>query len=440
MHNLLFNPVLARGGGGGSGGGGGGGGSVLIMVGYLPMHFLGAKLLKVTSPLVANLIVWPIGLIYGGLLVAGLHGLGAICAFGALLGCGAGLYGWFDKFIRATKKTRQAIVAASKTDGAWDETKLKARAEEVFYQYQADWGNNDVSKADSYMTPRYLYHAELMIAALIQIDRQNVVANPTIQDLQIIDMSDSLDNDGDSYLVAIQARADDQLYDTATSKLLFRDQSSFTEFWRFERSGNTWLLAEITQATQDIYRLSKELRDFAAQNKYCFSPDWGWLLLPQRGQLFNQADFGHSDINNHVIGVYHDVIIQLYNYLPYKSKEKPKNYLVAQVSLPKSYGNIVVRKKRRLELFGLKGMTRVSMEWKDFNSRYEVWATDMERVTSFELLHPAYMVKLQELPFEVNIEVVDNIVYLYSAKVPATANNYQIMLDILAEAFKQMRL
>lgn len=80
------------------------------------------------------------------------------------------------------------------------------------------------------------------------------------------------------------------------------------------------------------------------------------------------------------------------------------------------------------------------MEWGDFNKRYEVWASDMERVTSFELLNPSFMVKLQELPFEVNIEVVDNVVYLYSLKAKVNPQVYETMLTILYQAFKEMRL
>ena len=80
------------------------------------------------------------------------------------------------------------------------------------------------------------------------------------------------------------------------------------------------------------------------------------------------------------------------------------------------------------------------MEWGDFNKNYEVWASDVERVTSFELLNPSFMVKLQEMSFEINIEVVDNIVYLYSKKTVPSSENYEKMLSILQQAFKEMRM
>ena len=93
---------------------------------------------------------------------------------------------------------------------------------------------------------------------------------------------------------------------------------------------------------------------------------------------------------------------------------------------------------------GIRGLQKVSMEWGQFNSRYEVYATSAEQATSFELLNPLYMQKLQALNFEVNMEVVDNILYLYTAiKYDATTSNlteYQTMLDLLKEAFEQMKM
>jgi hypothetical protein len=83
------------------------------------------------------------------------------------------------------------------------------------------------------------------------------------------------------------------------------------------------------------------------------------------------------------------------------------------------------------------------MESGDFNKRYYVFASDSEAVTSFELLHPAFMEKLAALPFEVSIEVVDNIVYLYTPLQKGSTNRieqYEIMLGILMEAYKQMRM
>lgn len=435
---MLDLSLFARGGGGGSGGGGGGGGGGLIAVGYLPMHFIGAWLRKHLDAMLANLIAWPICLVFSVFLVAVFRGFGVVMAGGAIAGTGAGLYGWFNKLAKLRKKAKIDMQAAALGDSSWNEADLTENARKTFMQYQYDWSMNDVSKV-TYMTPWYQFHAKLMITALQQIGRQDYVYNPAISDITITKIDDTTGKDGDAYEVAITAKADDQLYDMTQNKLLFRDTSEFIEFWRFERSNNQWLLAQIRQATENPLAYNQPLADFARERQYCYSPDWGWLLLPQRGQLFGKANFGNSDINNHVIGVYHNTLIQLYNYIPYKAKENYANYLIAQVTVPKTYGNIVVRHKK-WGRFGISGLTKVKMEWGDFNKEFEVFASDLERVTSFELLHPAYMEKLHDLPFEVNIEVVDNVVYLYTAKMKASSENYEVLLSILYEAFKQMRM
>lgn len=278
-----------------------------------------------------------------------------------------------------------------------------------------------------------------MILALQQLGRRNIVNQPVIKSLDLVDLTDVEGESMDRFVMLVTAKASDELYDTKTGSLIFKDNNSFKEYWKFIRKDkNNWLLEGISQITEDPYFRNDEIAKFALAHNYFYSPDWGWLLLPNRGQLFSFGKFGTSDINNHVIGIYNNMLIQLYNYIP--SPAQKSNYIIAQATLPKSYGNIVVRKNRKVFRSGVKGLTRIMLEWGDFNKRYEVWASDMERVTSFELLNPSFMVQLQELPFEVNIEVVDNVVYLYSEKTPSTQQSYEIMLDILYKAFKEMRM
>lgn len=188
-----------------------------------------------------------------------------------------------------------------------------------------------------------------------------------------------------------------------------------------------------------------ELEKFAAANKFCYSADWGWLLLPERGQLFGSGKFGLSDINNHVIGVYNNVLIQLYTYISFGGDAK--SYLIAQTSLPKSYGDIVVRRRRTGMNFKIRGLNKLSTEWGDFNKKYDIFASNAEQATSFELLNPLFMEKLEAIPFEVNIEVVDNVVYLYAdenahgiASSQEDASRYGAMLEVLKAAFIEMRM
>ncbi len=257
----------------------------------------------------------------------------------------------------------------------------------------------------------------------------------------IVDARDSDLDHEDTVTVGITARADDSLIEEETGKVLFEDRSSFTEFWKLRRQGDTWVLDGIEQATKLSAMEDRSLAVFAKENGYFFSPVMGWLFIPKRGSLFSSAKFGTSDINNHVVGVYNNnYLLQLYTYLP--AAAGSGTFLIAQTNVPKNYGNIVVRRKKWFNMVGPDHLSKISMEWGDFNKKYEVYASRREEVTSFELLHPAFMEKLEALPFEVNIEVVDNVVYLYSPRKGtkhATAD-YNTMLQILQEAYKQMKM
>jgi hypothetical protein len=291
------------------------------------------------------------------------------------------------------------------------------------------------------MTPHYYQHASLMVAALKQAGRTNDVQNPVIQQSVITKMHDDQRDAEDRVTVGLTAQADDRLIDDISGQQLYRDKSAFTEYWRFQRDGDNWRLDDIEQATRAGWTRDSRIEDFAKQNGYFYSLDWGWLLIPARGQLFGKAKFGTSDINNHVIGVYNnDFLLQIYTYDP--NPKSHDSYLIIQTNVPKSYGEIVVRRKRRWHWFGPRGLHKLSLESTDFNKKYEVFASDVERVTSFELLHPAFMAKLEALPFEVNIEVVDNVVYLYAPQKDdrPQADHYPVMLEILREAYKQMKL
>jgi hypothetical protein len=447
MPHDLLEPLqfLARAGGGGSSSGGGGGGSVFAVIaaiGYLPMHFVGQLLRK----RLANSRFWIVGQACGWLLcvlfaicvlLAGI--LGALVATGAVFGMGAGLYNWFSK-LKRNKKTTAKLRKAALLDPAWNETAILARTNEIFRTFQADWSARAWEKMAAYMTPHYYQHTSLMIAALMQAKRINQVDNPWIKQSVITDLDDQEDNDSDTVRVQLLAQANDKVINEQTGGLIFQDGSEFTEYWRLKRQGDIWLLDGIDQATEAEWKRDVGLEQFASQNGFFYSLDYGWLLIPSRGQLFNTVSFGVSDINNHVIGMYNEYLLQLYTYDPVPGNAG--SFLIAQTNVPKSYGDVVVRRKHFANFVKPSGLRKISMEWGDFNKKYEVFASTNEGVTSFELLHPAFMEKLEALPFEVNIEVVDNVVYLYSPQRTDknSADKYQIMLEVLREAYKQMKM
>ena len=292
----------------------------------------------------------------------------------------------------------------------------------------------------AYLTPAYHYHASLLMYALQLLGRKNPMENIQIDQATITDLHDNPDNTQDTVTVGFTASATDQLVDTRSSQTIFICKSTFTEYWQFTRSGSTWLLAGIQQATASEWSRNSLIEQFAQSHGYYYSVDMGWLLIPAAGQFFGSAKFGTSDINNHVIGMYNQqVLVQIYTYVP--KPENSKSYLIAQMNLPsKAYGQIVVRRKKMLQLFGIRGLEKVSTEWTEFNGKYEVFAAAPEQATSFELLNPTFMERLAAAPFEINLEVVDNVVYFYTDERKADAANYEAMLAVLYDAFKEMRL
>jgi hypothetical protein len=320
----------------------------------------------------------------------------------------------------------------------------------------------------NYLTPKYLQHIALMLEALKQMNRQNQMSNVRLNSAILFNVSDSAENELDSFDVEMNASATDKLIDLNTQSSLQVDTKPFTELWRFEREGSEWKLdaifqSEIETAIEKGYTSKADkktkaddatkMKQFAEQNEFFYNADFGWLLLPQRGILFTLSSFGRSDVNFHVIGKYRNVLVQFYQYIPivedkrkfadylkaiYKPAYRVDKYTIAQTILPKSYGNIVVRRKGALGLsFTPVNMKRVSLEGVSFNKDFLVYATDIEKATSLELLNPAYMEKLLAVDFKVNIEIVDNVLYLYS---PDKKADFNVMLSLLQNAFEEMKM
>jgi hypothetical protein len=244
----------------------------------------------------------------------------------------------------------------------------------------------------TYMTPHYYDHNVLMVTALRQAARQDQVIDPQTGTVSIDSFDDEADNAQDIVRVSFaNMSAKDTLVDTRTNETLFVDTSSVTQTWEFHRVGNTWLLDGIRPATANDYGVNGEVKNFAAQNGMFYS-----------------------------------------------------DYLIAQVTVPKSYGRILVTHNDGLsskisKLFHNSGLQQVSMEWPDFNKKYNVYASTAEGPTSFELLNPTFMERLEALPFTLNLEVTDNVVYLY-AEARTNAAYYAEMLTILKLAYNEMKL
>ena len=454
-------PVLdffARGGGGGSssggGGGGGGGGESLFValgyaVGYYGTHSIKKMLGRERAKTVSAIAMVGVTVLLVAIMIIGSSFIGGYIIVMILIGLWIGWYTQIHdvwaKLSKKIRKTNKELAKARQTDSAWDETALHAMVQTVFLQYQDDWTRQDASRLYEYCTADFAQKTTLLLCALTDLHRQNAVMQPRIIKMDTVDMGDNADNNKDWFTVLIEAQADDRLIDVTANKTIFVDNSNFAEFWTFKRSESRWLLSAIEQSTADNKKTNYIIKDLAAQNGMFYSLDMGWLLIPERGQVFLDRTFGFSDINNHVIGMYNNVLMQIYTYNSRRSK-KPQDYVIGQITVPKAYGAILVRPKKRFftfrtveQVMPTENSQKYTFEWQEFNKKYEVYATDADRLATFELINPKFMQMMHDIDTTLVLEVVDSIIY-FRVRHNASLTVYTQLLNLLKQAHKELKL
>ena len=442
MFAIEMMSLLARAGGGGSSSSGGsGGGGIFALPAVVAAGVAGFVRSKTGSKTAGVAVGMAAGTVVSLLYLWG----GTFAFIVAMISTVIGAFGgaWADKlgrFRKGSAAAQRSVQQAAASDAVWSPERLTEYAASIFGKFQRDWQQMNVQSIRTYTTKRYANHISLMLYALQQMGRTNQMSNIRIKEVIITSAHDDANDQQDRVSFGILAQANDQLIDTTSGDVLTATTEEFGEQWNFVRHENTWLLDSIDQATEEESMLVRSLRQFAVDNRMYFSPDWGNLLLPTRGQLFT-AGFKNADINNHIIGFWTgDLLVQLYTYRT-KEDESGDQYVVGQINLPKSYGGILVERRGKLlsRLKAPRGYNKVSLEWGDFNKRYQVYATDENQVTSFELLNPSFMAWLYDQDIKVNIEVVNNVVYLY-AKLSANEQRYESMLEILKRSHKELKM
>ncbi|MSR68441.1 DUF3137 domain-containing protein [Candidatus Saccharibacteria bacterium] len=314
-----------------------------------------------------------------------------------------------------------------------EQKKLATDAKETFMKFQKSWSDFDLKSMKEIASEEYFKKMALELNIIHNYGRQNVMENTKISKVLIFEQ----DNYSASFAIYFVASAKDRLVDTKAGKDLFVDNSVFAETWHFISSGSGYLLDGIDQSTADASKFDSGIAGFAKSNGFYYDPDFGWLMMPTRGAIFGHAGFGQADINNHVVGYYKNVVVEFYSYQP-RAGSGIKPMTVAQAILPKHYDDILVTEKSWYRFKPKqKGLTKINTESNTFNKKFAVWAARPDRATSFELLAPNFMEKIYGLDFEINIEVVDNVLYLYC---PDAKINYQQMLEVLSWAFEEMKL
>lgn len=449
VHGLEY---FGRGGGGGSSGGGDGGG-IIGAIGYFIGFYVtkiikkitGEETAKILSAIVMALLTFSFVLliVFVGSFVAGY--VLVLIIVGLWAGWYAQMNNLWARFRGKIKKADADLADAAQKDSVWDEQKLHALARSIFMRYQGDWTRLDTSKLSEYATTRYTNKVSLMLKMLRDLNRQNAVIDPQIIKIDTINVQDSQDDSQDFFTVMIEAQAKDMLIDMGSNKTIFQDNKSFIEFWSFQRSESTWLLSDIEQSTAKQLSSDTTLQELAKQQGMFYSLDMGWLFLPSRGQVFHNGMFGISDINNHLVGLVNGILTQMYTYNSYYNNDS-KNYVIGQITVPKSYGSILVRPKQKLLTLDSSnnikeptGSQKYDFEWPDFNRKFEVFATDADRLASFELINPKFMEMMYAIDESLVLEVTDNIIF-FRVSQKTSLETYAQLLGLLKQAYKELKL
>jgi len=330
-------------------------------------------------------------------------------------------------------KEQAEIIEGNKLN--WPE--LQTQITILFQNFQKAWSEFDLKTMEQLVTPEYYKRMVLELSVLQNENRANLMSDVVVSEM-FVTGEEQPGETTQKLTLQISASAHDVLQDTKNNKALFTDNSSFTEYWHLVQTPDKrWILDFITQETANPIMVETDIEEFAKQNEFYFDEDFGWLMMPDKGVLFNQTNFGRSDINNHVIGYFRDKIVEFYTYIPNTQSKSPENYVIAQAILPKSYNDILIKKKKMFSMpvWGLKKMT---LESTDFNNKFSIWAHEEDQINSLELLSPNFMEKIYNLPFELNIELVGNTLYFYTKDRGAT--NYPQMLEIISWAFDEMKM
>ena len=321
------------------------------------------------------------------------------------------------------------------------EKRIHEAAEHIFKSYQADWSEFKVDNIKTYTTDHYYKHAVLMLELLRNMHRTNKVSQLQVYKVSLLNPVNEKTTFPAKIRVAFGFAGLDEVIEDNGNKLYHQYVANVSEVWNFIYDGQTLKLDGISQPTESAPHLVKSLATFAQDNNLFYSPDWGRYCLPARGLIFGGASMKVADINNHVIGKWNDLLIQLYTYSETPSQYTPGYYIVGQINVPKNYLGVVVKSRKfKTGRKPDKSYEKFEMEWNDFNNRYEVYAASRDALPAFELLNPKFMEFLYDKNPSYNLEVVDNVIYIYAKINHITEKDYKDLLEVLRAAYNELKM
>ncbi len=327
---------------------------------------------------------------------------------------------------------------------------IHEEAKRIFIQYQQDWSDYNLTNIKQYTTDRYFQHASLMLEAIDQMNRRNVIDNLSISKIVLYTSVNNETKLPITVKTMFRFSGTDSLKRVDNKRsVISNHERGVIEYWSFIYDGKTLKLNEISQFTESAPHLIESIAEFANKNNLFYSPDWGRLALPMDGLIFDNDKvllsdgyniLKNADVNNHVVGKWKDCLVQIYTYSAFPGAPKTY-YIVGQINVPKTYKGVIIKaKKGKVKVKRPKDYDEFDMEWGEFSRRYDVFAASKDALPAFELLNPAFMERLYDRNLPYSIEVKNNVIYIFAKVKEAKEEYYAELLDVLSEAFNELKM
>lgn len=158
--------------------------------------------------------------------------------------------------------------AAAATDGTLAPEQVRRRVRDAFFALQRSWIERDPSVAEGFLSPALAERQRMRIEGLIRQNRVHRLENPLIEDLDFVAFVPADDVAEPSVTARLWISMVETIRDSRSGKLVAgkpREKRLTTEYWTFERSNGSWLLADVEQDDEGRRHLSAPLvgDDFA---------------------------------------------------------------------------------------------------------------------------------------------------------------------------------
>ncbi|NTU69882.1 DUF3137 domain-containing protein [bacterium] len=342
--------------------------------------------------------------------------------------------------------------SSSQNDPAWNKTTIIDYTKNVFRAYYSAWASLDPSNLEKFLSDNFLKKTVLEMSVVKGLGRSFVLDLNSDVNITIVEANDNNGNVGDTFTAEITYAF--KLGTFLNPAKMLRDKKrllspNIIEYWKFTREETGWQLDKIwsdyfVRPNLMVAGIEENIQNFAQENGFYYDPDFGKIMLPDKGKVFTKYN-EEQGVSNHTIGMWDKKILEFYIYHGCYSSGDSKvcaNYVVAQAILPKPYSNMIIEsRKSDIALFSNIGssLEKINTESVDFDKQYSVYRNKEDRVNVLELLPPNFMMHLIGLNFPVYIEIVDNILYV-GTKHSKNGVGYKEMLEVLCWAFDEMKM